>query len=218
MPRTFLGLLLIALTIPFSSFADGGKVESIGAFTVQSASESVRKVLEPKGHRVTLADGTAVCDVWFRNGVLGGKSEGSASAYATLGESALIGVISFPNDTRDFRGQAIKAGAYTLRHAIHPADGNHLGISQIRDFLLLTPVGVDQNADAEYKFEELTKMSAKASGTNHPAVISLVLPESKPASSVVENEHGHLILMTKVKSQSGAEVPIAIVVKGVGEQ
>jgi hypothetical protein len=210
--------MLAVLMIPFSALADGGKVESTGAFTNQSASESVRKALEPKGYRVLLGDGSPVCELWLRNGVPAGKSEASASAYATLGDSSLIGVISFPNDIRDFRGQAIKAGTYTLRHAVHPADGNHLGISQIRDFLLLIPVSVDQNADAEFKFEELTKMSAKASGTNHPAVISLVLPESKPAPTLVENEHGHLVLMTKLKSQSGAEVPIAIVVKGVGEQ
>jgi hypothetical protein len=60
-------------------------------------------------------------------------------------------------------------------------------------------------------------MSAKASGTNHPAVISLVLPETKPAPTLVENEHGHLVLITKIKSQSG-DLPIAIVVKGIGEQ
>ena len=217
MPRTILGLLLVVLMIPFSALADGGKVESIGAFTAQGASESVRKALEPKGYRVTLPDGAVVCEIWLRNGVPAGKSEGSASAYATLGESALIGIISFPNDTRDFRGQAIKAGAYTARHALHPADGNHLGISQVRDFLMLTPLSVDQNADVEYKFEELAKMSAKASGTNHPAVISLVLPETKPAPTLVENEHGHLVLITKIKSQSG-DLPIAILVKGIVEQ
>ena len=218
MRRTISGLLLVILIIPFAALADGGKVESIGAFTGQGASESVRKALEPKGYRVMLPDGTAVCEIWFRSAIPAGKSDGSAAAYATLGESSLVGVINFTNDTRDFRGQAIKAGAYTLRHALHPADGNHLGISQVRDFLLLIPVSLDQNADAEYKFEELAKMSAKASGTNHPGVISLVLPESKPAPTLIENEHGHLVLMTKIKSQSGADLPIAIVVKGIGEQ
>lgn len=218
MPRTILGFVLIVLMTSFSALADSGKVESIAAFAGQSASESVRKSLEPKGYRVTLSDGSVVCEIWLRSAVPAGKSDASASAYATIGESSLIGVINFPNDTRDFRGQSIKAGAYTLRHALHPADGNHLGISQVRDFLLLTPLGVDQNADAVYKFEELAKMSAKASGTNHPAVMSLILPESKPAPSLAENEHGHLILTTKIKSQSGAELPIAIVVKGIGEQ
>jgi hypothetical protein len=217
MPQATLGLALAVLMTAFSARADGGKVESIGPFADQSASESVRKSFEPKGYRVTLADGTPLCEIWLRNGVPAAKSE-AGTAYAKLGDSSLVGAISFLKDASDFRGQAIKAGVYTLRHALHPADGNHLGISQVRDFLLLTPVTVDQNADAEYKFEELAKMSAKASGTNHPAVLSLVLSESKPAPALVENEHGHLVFVTKIRMQQGAEMPIAFVLKGVAEQ
>jgi hypothetical protein len=217
MPQAILGLVLVALMTAFSALAEGGKVESIGPIADQSASESVRKSLEPKGYRVLLADGTPLCEIWLRNGVAASKTD-SGTAYGKLGDSSLVGAISFLKDASDFRGQAIKAGLYTLRHALHPADGNHLGISQVRDFLLLTPVSVDQNADAEYKFEELAKMSAKASGTNHPAVISLVLPEAKPAPYLVENEHGHLVFVAKIKLQPGAEMPIAFVVKGVAEQ
>jgi hypothetical protein len=218
MPRMILGLILTLLSIPLVVIGEGGKVEAVGAFTDQSASESVRKALEPKGHRVSLSDGSVACEIWLRNGIPAGKTEAPGAIYTTLSESSLIGVVTFPKATSDFRGQAIKPGTYTLRYALHPTDGNHLGISPIRDFLVLIPVSVDQNADGQYKFEELTKMSAKASGTNHPAVISLVSPESKPAPTLVENEHGHLVFMTKVKSQSGADVPIAFVVKGVAEQ
>jgi hypothetical protein len=218
MPRTIPGLVFILLVISLSAFAEGGKVEAIGAFSDQGVSESVRKVLEPKGSRVTLSDGSVVCEVWLRSGLPAGKTEAPGAVYTSLGESSLIGVITFPKATSDFRGQSVKPGIYTLRYALHPSDGNHLGISPIRDFLVLIPVSVDQNADAHYKFEELVKMSAKASGTNHPAVISLASPESNPAPTLIENEHGHLVFVAKLKSQSGADVPIAFVVKGVAEQ
>lgn len=218
MARTALGLVLTLLFIPFAALGEGGKVEAIGAFTDQSASESVRKALEPKGYRVTLSDGSVACEIWLRSAVPAGKTEAPGAIYTTLSESSLIGVVIFPKATSDFRGQAIKPGTYTLRYALHPTDGNHLGISPVRDFLMMIPISVDQNADGHYKFEELAKMSAKASGTNHPAVISLVSPESKPAPTLVENEHGHLVLMTKIKTQSGADVPIAFVVKGIAEQ
>jgi hypothetical protein len=218
MPRTIPCLVFIILILSLSAFAGGGKIEAIGAFSDQGASESVRKVLEPKGSRVTLSDGSVGCDIWLRSGVPAGKTEAPGAIYTMLGESSLIGVITFPKATSDFRGQSVKAGTYTMRYALHPSDGNHLGISPVRDFLVLIPVSVDQNADAQYKFEELVKMSAKASGTNHPAVISLLPPESKAAPTLVENEHGHVIFVTRIKSQSGADLPIAFVVKGVAEQ
>lgn len=218
MSRKIPCLVFILLALPLFAFADGGKVEPIGVFSDQSASESVRKALEPKGYRVTLSDGSVACEIWLRNGIPAGKTEAPGAVYSILSESSLVGVISFPKATRDFRGQSIKPGIYTLRYALHPSDGNHLGISPVRDFLVLIPVSVDQNADGQYKFEELVKMSAKASGTNHPAVISLVPPESKPAPALVENEHGHLVFVTKMKSQSGADVPVAFIVKGVAEQ
>jgi len=220
MLRKVAGLLFLLLTAPFTARADGGKIETIGAFTDQSASESVRKVLEPKGYRVTLADGSVVCEIWLRAGVPAGKTEAPGAVYTGLAESALIGVINFPKATNDFRGQAIKAGTYTLRYALHPTDGNHMGISPVRDFLVMIPLSVDQNPEAVYKFEELVKMSAKVSGTNHPAVASLVMPEGGAAAapSLAENEHGHIIFVAKVKTQAGADMPIAIIVKGRAEQ
>ncbi|HYP28102.1 MAG TPA: hypothetical protein VE262_15410, partial [Blastocatellia bacterium] len=115
--------------------------------------------------------------------------------------------------------QQVKAGAYTLRYALHPADGNHLGISVYRDFLVMSPVGADQNPDAALKFDELMKLSAKTLGSVHPSPISLVSPEGLKNSPGVEtNDHGNLVFVARVKTQSGADMPIAFVVKGEAEQ
>ena len=219
MLRKVAGLIFLLLTASLTALADGGKVDAIGALTDQSASEAVRKVLEPKGYRVTAADGSIVCEIWLRAAVPAGKTEAPGAVYTGLAESALIGVISFPKATNDFRGQAIKAGTYTLRYALHPTDGNHMGISPVRDFLVMIPLSVDQTPEAVYKFEELVKMSAKVSGTNHPAVASLVLPDGAAAApALAENEHGHLVFVAKVKTQAGADMPLAIIVKGRAEQ
>lgn len=220
MSRNALGLIVLILAIAISSFAANGKVEPIDAFSDQSAPESIKKSLEAKGSRVTLTDGAIVCEIWLRSGLASGsKSETQGAAYTGLSVSAMVGVINFPKTSSDFRGQAIKAGAYTMRYAVHPLDGNHLGISPIRDFLVLIPVSADQNPETEYKFDDLMKMSMKASGTNHPAVISLASadPNQSPPS-VSENEHGHLIFAAKLKTQSAAEMTIAFVVKGRAEQ
>lgn len=213
----------LALALVLTSFiavadANGHKLESIGAFTDQSASQSLRDSLEPNGQRVLLEDGTAYCDIWLRKALPAmTKNDVQGAIYTDFSESVLIGVISFPKPTTDFRGQGIKPGAYALRYTFHPVDGNHLGISPVRDFLVMIPVAVDQNPDAKYKFEELAKMSTKASETNHPAVISLVSAEGS-APSVKTNDHHHMVFSNKVKSASGSEFPISFVIKGIAEQ
>ena len=69
----------------------------------------MKAALEPQGYRVTLSDGTVANEVWFRKDFPGLKT------------SALVGVITFPKDGKDFRGQDIKAGTYTLICTVHGA-------------------------------------------------------------------------------------------------
>ena len=219
MIRRTLSAASICILLSAIALADGAKLEQVGAFSGEGASDSLKSALETQGQRVLLSDGTVVCEIWMRKAAPArAKTDVAGAVYTALQDSAVVGVISFPKGGTDFRGQAIKPGAYVLRYALHPADGNHMGISPIRDFLLLVPVAGDQNVDAQFKFEELSKLSTKASGTNHPAPLSLVSAEGKTAfPSVFENEHGHVGYATKLKTSAG-EMPIAFIVKGVAEQ
>jgi len=209
----------LCILLSVIALADGGKLEAIGPFTGEGAPDSLKNALEAQGQRVMLSDGSVVCELWMRKAVPArAKTDVAGAVYTAIQDSAVVGVITFPKGGTDFRGQAIKPGAYVLRYALHPTDGNHMGISPIRDFLLLVPVGGDPNVDAQFKFEELTKLSTKASGTNHPAPLSLVSVEGKSVfPSVFENEHGHLGFAAKLKTTAG-EMPIAFIVKGVAEQ
>jgi hypothetical protein len=218
MPAKALALFFLSLIIPFAVHAETGKVESIGTFSDAGASDSLRKALEPKGYRVSLADGV-LCELWLSNAIASGKNDAQGATDTWVADSALIGVITFPRASTDFRKQNIKPGSYTLRYAVHPQDGNHIGISPIRDFLLLVPVALDQDPKAKFKFEELTALSKKTSGTNHPSPMSLVSPDGISAwPSVLEDENGHLVFAAKGKNSSGVESPVAFVVKGVVEQ
>ena len=197
---------------------NGGKLSPVDALADPGASDALKKALEPKGYSVSLADGTELCRIWLRSGVAAGKNEAQGAAYTWLADSALIAVVTFPKATTDYRRQPLKAGTYTLRYAVHPQDGNHIGISPIRDFLLLTPVADDPNPNATPTFDELVKQSKKASGTNHPAPMSLVTTDGITAwPSVIEDENGHLVLAARVKTSAGNESPVAFVVKGVVE-
>lgn len=218
--KSLLSLFLIAIPFIASAgvIAGDNKVEQVGAYTEPAASDALKKVLDAKGWRVSLADG-AYCDVWMRAAIATGKTDQPGAVYTSLGESTLVGVITFAKATTDFRGQSVKPGSYTLRYALHPADGNHMGISPVRDFLVLLPVAMDPNPDAAFKFEDLTKTSTKVTGTNHPGVLSLVQIDKAPASpNISQDESNHIVFSGSLKSQSGAVIPIAFIVKGHAEQ
>jgi hypothetical protein len=226
MVAALLVLMLVTTTPEFYPSATGnrvppanGKIEMIGPLSDAAASEALRGVLEPKGYRITLADGSAWCDIWLRASLPVVKEGPAGATYSGISESALVGVITFAKQATDFRGQALKPGPFTLRYALHPVDGNHMGISPIRDFLLMMPVADDKDPNTVFKFEELVKASSKSSSTNHASALSLVSPsEVKSYPSVFENEVDHVVFATKIKNASGVEVPLAFVVKGVGEQ
>lgn len=201
-----------------SSLAADNKLEAIGAYTDSGASDGLKKALDQKGWRVSTSDGV-YCDVWLRTTIPAGKNETSGAAYTSVGDSTMIGVITFAKPTTDYRGQAVKAGSYTLRYAVHPADGNHLGISPIRDFLVMVPVAMDPNPDAQFKFEELMKMSTKVTGANHPGVLSLTNPGGAPPAPKVESdENNHVVFSSSIKNQSGTTIPVSFIVKGRAEQ
>jgi len=213
-------VLFLLLGFPFLALAEGGKVESAGAFSDAAASASIKGALEADGYKVSLADGSELCRIWLRKGFISRpKTEVAGAIITEIPDSSLVGVITFAKNATDYRGQMVKAGTYTLRYALQPQDGNHLGIAPSRDFLLMVPIALDQDAGAQYKFEELVKMSAKSAGTNHPAGLSMVSAEGqKTFPSAIQDDSGHTIFVTKLKTSTGGEIAFGLIVKGVADQ
>ena len=214
-----IAVLLFVSVASLALAAQTGKIEPIGAVTDSRVAEGVKKVLEPKGYRVSLDDGSVVCEIWLRNKIPAQPKKDSPGAlYSQLAESALVGVISFPQATTDYRGQNIPKGAYTLRYELIPNDGNHLGVAPNRDFVLLVPAASDDNPDATFKFDELVSLSRKATGTKHPGPLSLVQPESGTAAAVSKDDEDHWIFSGAIRLASGEDLPIALIVKGTAPQ
>ncbi|MGH9822131.1 MAG: hypothetical protein ACREDR_02570 [Blastocatellia bacterium] len=220
MTRRVIILSVALLLLSVAVLADGDKVEQAGAFADSGASDSIKGALEATGYKVSLGNGTEVCQIWFRKALAEHPQTDDQGAFFTqLGASSLIGVIRFPGKTTDYRGQVIQAGAYTLRYALNPADGNHLGIAQGRDFLLMSPVAADKDADAQFKFEDLVKMSAQSAGTKHPAGLSLNTAEGqKTFPAALEDDSDHTVLAVKLKTASGKEIPVELIVRGRAQQ
>jgi hypothetical protein len=59
----------------------------------------------------------------------------------------------------------------------------------------------------------LVTVSAKASGTAHPAVFSMIQPDGDTFPAIYKNDDGYYVFVGKLKTSTG-ELPIGLVVKG----
>jgi hypothetical protein len=216
--RFLVDCLILVLLSSALSFAQTGKVETIAGPTDANLPQGVKNALETKGYRVFLDDGSVLCEIWFRGAVPAQeKKDVEGALYPQLAESTMVGVISYPHSATDYRGQPVKPGTYTLRYELIPNDGNHLGVAPNRDFLLLIPAAGDPDPNATFKFADLVDLSRKASGTRHPAPLSMPQP-SGAAGTVTKDDEDHWILSAELKLASGSTMPIALVVKGTAPQ
>jgi hypothetical protein len=139
-------------------------------------------------------------------------------AYPQLADSTLVGVIHFSQAAADFRGHRIPAGFYTLRYELMP-NGNHLGATPNRDFLLVVPAASDGDPGATFKFQELATMSARTTGTKHPSPLRLVQADAEPSTPAVsKDDQDHWTFSGGMRLSSGEELPFALVVKGTAQQ
>jgi hypothetical protein len=214
--RTVVGFLLFLLC-GYVCAGQTGRVDPIGPPTDADIPQPVKSILETTGRRITLDDGAPACEIWLRKSVpVQTKKDLPNVLYPELAESVLVGLISLPHAAIDYRGQTVKAGAYTLRYELIPEDGNHLGVAANRDFVLLVPAASDPDPNAKFSFAELVNLSRKATGTRHPGPLSLV--QAGGATSLSKDEEEHWIFSTILKLESGKELPFALVVKGTAPQ
>ena len=200
------------------SSALAAKLDSIPMPKDSPVPEAVRQVLEPNGYQITLDDGSVLCDIWLRKDLPNsGKKEAEGALFPELAPSTLIGVISFPKAGSDFRGQAIPAGYYSMRYELLPNDANHLGVSPNRDFVLLVPIASDPDPKAEFKYQELTALSRKATGSSHPGPLSIVQAGDK-MPGIAKDDQDHWIFSDKLPIAGSEPIPFGLVVKGVAQQ
>ena len=175
-----------------------------GGAPPSGAAPAVAGVLQKTGTRVLAPDGSVYCELWFRNAIPSGPATGEKPvAFPTIPRGALLGVISFPKNGADRRGQPLKPGVYTLRYQLYPVYGDHQGVAPQRDFLLLVPAAADADPNALLSPEATIDLSRKASGTPHPAVLSIEAPagDAKIPGVAKEGENDW-VLNTKIGSLS----------------
>jgi phosphopantetheinyl transferase (holo-ACP synthase) len=161
--------------------------------------DNVRKLLAEKSVQFFDDKGNQLAEIWFRKELPVKATDAQIQnglTYQEVAQTTLVGAVRIKDTLGDYRKQKIKAGVYTMRLAIQPMDGDHMGTAPHGEFLLLVPASEDEGKEA-FEPEKLHDLSKKASATGHPAVF-LLFPVAKkdlgkpPALQMRENKHWSL--------------------------
>ena len=165
--------------------------------------------LQPQGVTILGPGGSPYCEVWFVAKAAAGPKSTDDTVTLSIPQGTLLGVIRFAGPAQDRRGQPLKAGTYTLRYSQYPVNGDHQGVAPQRDFALLVRIADDTDPAAAPAYPALVALSAKASGTPHPAVLSIWSSTSDKFPNLSKQGDHDWVLDTKMGG-----VPLSIIVAG----
>ncbi len=206
------------LLLSIAAFAQGTyKIETTKGLPGGDVSQAIQSTLQPQGETLVDSSGKTLCEVWLRKDLAAAKNPDSSAnvLYGKIAEGALVGVIHFPEATKDYRGQGIKAGYYTLRYELIPEDGNHMGVSQYRDFLLLVPAAKDTDGTTPVSFDDAVKLSRDSTNTGHPGVMLLdSVSDSNKTFPAVFQDYSQNWALQEETEVGGQKLPLAIVLVG----
>lgn len=210
-------LLLFPFALLFlatAAFAAQPTLESTGSIKA-AVPEALKAAIVDNGYRVSL-DGSVLAEIWPAKDAVSEKNGSGSALYPDFAVGGFYGVITLPSGGGDFRGQKVPAGTYTLRYELLPGDGNHMGVAPNPDFFLLVPVEADPGPANKIPSAALIKLSARASGTAHPAVFSLTSAGEKSPAAAVDDQ-GFVVATIPITTKGGS-MPVGMIVKGSAEQ
>ena len=188
-------------------------------------SAEIAEQLSTTGVKVIRGTKRTVCEIWLCQEWSAKDSfKATKEVVYPFEPGQLVGVIRYARKGRDFRNQGIPKGVYTLRYAQQPVDGNHVGTSATRDFLLLVSSETDKSK-APMDAKKLGELSAETIGSQHPGLLSMQkpsgqAPQGEPNLRHVE-ETDWWVLRIQGKAKAGTKVqalPIGLVVVGHADE
>ena len=149
--------------------------------------DPIEALLATGGQHVTIGDHQL--DFWWVKS-MPLRSGSAEKDWSAVEEGTLVGAVRLSAQHNDIRGKPIKPGIYTLRYALQPENGNHLGVSPYRDFLLFGPVLADSSPSA-IGHDASVELGKAATGAGHPGSWSIDPPAaSGPPGRVYKNDAG----------------------------
>lgn len=154
---------------------------------------ATQKLLDTNAVQFATKDGKAIADIWFDKQIPVTK-DGKVS-YKEITPSTIVGAIRFDKAWKDFRNQNIKPGVYTMRYAVQPQDGDHMGTAPYPTFIVLIAAKFDPKT-GPYEFKEMCERSAASINTTHPAVFLLFPSEKAAAQPKLESRPNDRIILS----------------------
>jgi hypothetical protein len=164
----------------------------------------------------TVTTGTTKIELWWVKS-LPMREGATVPAWSDVAEGRVVGAMRLGSAWNDIRGYTIRPGVYTLRFALQPQNGDHMGISPNREFLMPAPAADDTSA-APAGYDGSVELAKKASRRAHPASISIDPPSSSASpNSATTNDLGHQVVIVSIPTSAGAPLTFGLVVEGTIE-
>lgn len=188
------------------------KVQVLKQEPPAALSPELQKAMEGQGLVLQDEKGEPFAQIWFRRAIPGSEKPAGPKGtiqFPFLADGELLGVLEFAKEGHDYRDQPIAKGVYTMRYGLQPVNGDHLGVSTYRDYVLLLPASKDSSLAAPAR-KQLEERSAESAGTSHPASFLLLMPPAgaKPDPVVVRDAE---------KDTWSVVLPLRLQVKGTTE-
>jgi hypothetical protein len=185
--------------------------------------EPIRVALDAKA--VRLADGDKpFFEFWFRKGLTLATTPATDAPLAGLAEGTLLGALRVNEERYDFKDEEIPPGVYLMRFGLQPEDGNHLGVSPTRTFVLLIPAADDQDLEAFSGHDSVVEASSKVNAAEHPSNLNLqpleeATGEFPRLAEHSDGDHKVLCVVLPAKTADGkpSELKFALVYEGTGQ-
>ncbi len=164
---------------------------------------------------VTVKSGDVQLELWWVKAIALTKAPEAAPAWGDVGDGTLVGAIRVSAPWSDIRGYVVRPGVYTLRYARQPANGDHLGVSPNREFLLMSPAAVDTTPDpVGYKGAvDLSKQTVRRA---HPSALSLDPPMATATSlSPVKTDLDLEGIVFSVPTSAGPPLTFGLILRGL---
>jgi hypothetical protein len=188
------------------------KVQAVKQAPPTAIGPEILRGLDSQAYRIQDEQGGDFARVWLRQATPVSETPGGPKGtiqFPFLADGELLGVLEFAREGHDYRDQPIAKGVYTMRFGLQPVNGDHLGVSTYRDYVLLLPAAKDRTPAAPNR-KQLEQRSAESAATSHPASFLLLMapPGAKPEPSVLHDTE---------KQTWSVILPLRLQVKGNGE-
>lgn len=207
-------MTLAALLLAGPAFAQTPAVAKQADPPPAELADPVQALLAPGGPRVTI--GARTLEFWFVKS-LPLRSGTTGAGWDAVDEGTLVGAAKVSAPHVEIRGKRLNPGVYTLRFALQPQNGDHLGASPYREFLLLGPAAADDSASA-LGHDGAVDLAKQAIGTSHPAAWSIDPPQATAPAFTLQKSDGLTSVIVDVPvSRDGKDagtLKFGIVVQG----